>query len=428
MRYSTHALSCGALALLTLAACSKTPEASATGGPPGEGKGGGASGAASAAKGGGPGGPGRGPSALVLGPTDVTSVATHTIEASIPISGDLRPIEEIVVRARVEGDVLQVLVREGDRVRAGQLLARFENAVQEGEQVSATADRESARADVANAQWNAEQSDELFKAGAIPERDLRTAQQALAAAKARLAAAEARLRAASQNAQDTRITSPTSGVVATRTVESGERVSRGATLFTVVRNDVLELEATVPARLANELKVAQLVRFASGGRSMEGRVARIAPTINPASRTITVYVQVPNRDGAIKGNAFATGRVVGQTLANTVAIPTPAVRQSARGDVPFVYRIVGGKVEVADVELGVVDETLNMTQVLRGLSVGDQIVVGNVGALGRGVEVRVMSGEGGAGRPAAAGGAGAAPAAAGAGGTSAARPDTTRSR
>jgi len=424
VKYSTYALSCSALALLTLAACSKTPEAGAAGGPPGDGKGGGASGAASAAKGGAPGGAGRGPSALVLGPTDVSNVATHTIEASIPISGDLKPIEEIVVRARVEGDVLQVLAREGDRVRVGQLLARFENAVQEGEQASATADRESARADVANAQWNADQSDELFKAGAIPERDLRTAQQTLAAAKARLAAAEARLRAATQNAQDTRITSPTNGVVATRTVESGERVSRGATLFTVVRNDVLELEATVPARLANELKVSQLVRFASTGRSMEGRVARISPTINPASRTITVYVQVPNRDGAIKGNAFATGRVVGQTLANTLAIPTPAVRQSARGDAPFVYRIVGGKVEAADVELGVVDETLNMTQVLRGLSVGDQIVVGNVGALGRGVEVRVMSGEGQGARAAAAGAAGAAGGAA----ATAARPDTTRPR
>lgn len=416
MRFSTYALGGSALVFLTLAACSKTPEANATGGPPSA-----ASGAGGAGKGGAAsGGAGRGgPSALVLGPTDVTDVTPRTLEASIPISGDLKPIEEIVVRARLEGDVLQVLAREGDRVRAGQLLARFENAVQEGEQASATADRESARADVANAQWNADQSDELFKAGAIPERDLRTAQQALAAAKARLAAAEARLRAAAQNAQDTRILSPTDGVVATRTVESGERVTRGAALFTVVRNDVLELEATVPARLAGELKPGQLVRFTSGGRSMEGRVARIAPTINPASRTITVYVQVPNRDGAIKGNAFATGRIVGQTLANTLAIPTPAVRQSARGDAPFVYRIAGGRIEVADVELGVVDETLNLTQVLRGLAAGDQIVVGNVGALGRGVEVRVMSAEGQGGRPAAAPGAS---------GTTAARPDSTRTR
>lgn len=418
MRYSNHALALGALALLSLGACKKTGEA-ATAGTPGAAKGASAAPGATAAPGAGARG---GASAMVLGPTDVAEVKLGTIEASIAISGDLTPIEEIAVRSRVEGDVLQVLAREGDRVRTGQLLARFESAVQEGERESATADRESARADVANAQWNADQSDELFKAGAIPERDVRTAQQALVAAKARLAAAEARLRASTQTAQDTRILAPTNGIVASRTVEPGEHVARGATLFTVVRNDILELEAAVPARQAGELKVGQLVRFASSGLQMEGKVARISPTINPANRSITVYIQVPNRDGAIKGNAFATGRIVGQALTGALTIPTAAVRQSARsGDRPFVYRIEGGKVQHAEVELGIVDETISMTQVLSGLAVGDQIIVGNVGALGRGMEVRVMSSEqqqqrttGGAGAPA--------------GTRDSARPDTTKAR
>lgn len=405
MRYSTFAGALGALALLTLTACGKDGEA----GTPGGAAQGGGSGAPGMGKGG-PGGPGgRGSSAMALGPSDVTEAKTVTIEASILINGDLKPIEEIAVRSRVEGNVQQVLVREGDRVSAGQLLARFENAVQEGDRDSAAADVESAKADVANAQWNADQSDELFKAGAIPERDLRTAQQTLAASKARLAAAEARLRASLQNANDTRILAPTTGVVSARTVEAGEHVTRGATIFTVVRNDVLELEASVPARQANELKVSQPVRFAAAGRQLQGKVARIAPTINPQNRSITVYIQVPNRDGAIKGNSFATGRIIGQSIPNALAIPTPAVRQSARGDKPFVYRIEGGKVQHAEVELGVVDETQNMTQVLNGLAAGDQIIVGNVGALGRGMQVRVVGpneGRGGAGGPGGAGGAG----------------------
>jgi RND family efflux transporter MFP subunit len=429
VRYTKLAGAFGALALLTLAGCNKTGEADAA--PK---AGGAAKGAAGA-----PGGRG-GAQAVVLGPNDVAEVTPRTIEASILISGDLKPIEEIAVRARVEGDVVAVLVREGDRVGAGQLLARFENAVQEGDRASATADRESAKADVSNAQWNADQSDELFKAGAIPERDLRAAQQALAAAQARLAAAEARLRASSQLAQDTRILAPTTGVVATRTVDVGERVTRGATLFTVVRNDVLELEASVPARQANELKVGQPVRFAAAGLQLEGKIARIAPTINAANRSITVYIQVPNRGGAIKGNSFATGRIIGQSLANTLAIPTSAVRQSARGDVSFVYRIEGGKVQQADVELGVVDETVNMTQVLSGLAAGDQIIVGNLGALGRGMEVRVVDNEAQQGRTAGASPAGTTPPAgappaapgaakdAGTGGKTTARADSTKSR
>jgi RND family efflux transporter MFP subunit len=329
--------------------------------------------------------------AIVLGPNDVWSVQIGSIEAAIAISGDLRPLEEIAVRARVEGDIVAVLVREGDRVSRGQVLARFDDAVQEGERASATADRESAKADVANAQWNVDQAAELFKAGAIPERDVRAAQQTLAAATARLAAAEARLRSSTRTAEDTRITAPTTGVVSARSVDVGEHVSRGTTLLTVVRNDELELEAAVPARQAVELRRGQPVRFVTGGRQFEGSVARIAPTINPANRTLTVYVRVPNRNGAITGNSFATGRIIGQVVRDALLVPSSALRQSVAGDRPFVYRIANGQVEQVPVAVGIIDDVAGRAQILTGLSAGDQIVIGNVGALGRGMQVRVAS-------------------------------------
>ena len=115
------------------------------------------------------------------------------------------------------------------------------------------------------AKWNADQSAELFKAGAIAERDNRTAQQTLAAARARLAAADARVRATTSFVTDTRALAPTTGVVARRNVEAGEHVARGADMFTVVRSDVLELAAAVPARQANEIKVGA-ARALRGGR------------------------------------------------------------------------------------------------------------------------------------------------------------------
>lgn len=393
---------CGALLCLVLAACSR--EDATAGAPKNAAAGGGAATAGGAGKGG-PGGGGRPPT--VLGPTDVIEVKTGSIESAIQISGDLRPIEEIAVRARMEGDVVAVLVREGDRVTRGQVMVRFENSVQEGDQVSAAAEVESAKADVANAQWNADQSAELLKAGAIPERDLRTAQQTLVAAQSRRAAAEARLKGVAQVLGDTRIVAPTTGVVSARAVEPGERVSRGATLITVVRNDVLELEASVPSRQAAELKPGQSVRFAAGGRQLEGKVARISPTINPSNRTLTVYLQVPNPKGDLRGNTFATGRVVTRAIDNTIVIPSAAVRQSASGDKPFVYRIIDDKVDVATIEAGVSDELSATQQVLSGLSVGDRIIVGNLGALGRGMPVRVVSpeaGRGGGAREATAGG------------------------
>src|SRR5207237_2662278 len=102
-------------------------------------------------------------------------------EAGVAVTGDLRPIETVEVRARLEGDLEGVYVREGDRVSAGQLLARFEASQQESQRGSAQAERESAKAALSTAQWNLEQSEELFKAGALPERDVRTARDAVTA-------------------------------------------------------------------------------------------------------------------------------------------------------------------------------------------------------------------------------------------------------
>ena len=112
---------------------------------------------------------------ITLASTDVATIATGTIEDGTALTGDLRPIETIDVRARIDGDVLAVSAREGDQVSAGQVLARFESTEQESSQKSAEADRAAAHADLTNAQWTLEQDASLFKAGAIAERDYKSA-------------------------------------------------------------------------------------------------------------------------------------------------------------------------------------------------------------------------------------------------------------
>ena len=334
----------------------------------------------------------RGPT-VALAATDVATVGRQTLEESTPITGNLDPIERVEVRARLEGDIVGVYAREGERVREGQLLARFESSEQESNLRSAEADRTAAEAELATAEWNAVQADELFKAGAIPERDLRTAQQAVAAARARLAAAEARIRSTASFVRDTRVLAPTSGVIAERVVENGERVARGATMFTLVRNDVLELAAAVPARQATGVVAGQVVRFSAGGREFTGKVARVSPTIDPATRAITVYVQIPNPRGELKGGTLATGRVVGRTVRDALVVPAAALRQGAGDGRPFVYRIRGNTLDVAPVEVGVVDERAGIAEVRAGLEEGDRVVVGNVGTLGRGMRVEVLGTE-----------------------------------
>ena len=327
---------------------------------------------------------------VTLASTDVATVARDTIEAGIPITGDLNPVQTISVRSRIEGDLTDVYVREGQRVTTGQILARFDASTQVSDKQSAEADVASARTDLATAQWNYDQSQQLFKAGAIAERDLKVAQQTVAAARARLAATDARLRQTSNASRDTRVVAPTNGIISQRQVAGGEHVTRGAELFTLVKNNVLELAAAVPERQAGPVRVGQSVHFVSNGQPFDGRVARVSPTVDPATRAVTVYVQIPNGSGALKGGSFASGRVVQRTLNGVVTVPTAALRQSRDDGQPFVYRINGKSLETAPVQLGVVDERVGKAEVQSGLQVGDRVIVGNVGTLGRGMQVTVL--------------------------------------
>ena len=340
---------------------------------------------------------GRPAPTITLAATDVGTVKRESIEEGIAVTGDLRPIETVEIRARIEGDLVGVYVREGERIRAGQLLARFESSEQESGLSSAEADRVAAQSELATAQWNLEQTTELYRAGAVSERDFKAAQQSVTTARARVAAADARVRATGSLVRDTRVLAPTAGVVSRKLVENGEHVSRGAGLFTLVRSDVLELAAAVPARQANAVRVGQTVHFNADGRSFDGKVARVSPTVDPSTRSVSVFVQIPNASGALKGGTFASGRVVSRTVSGALVVPTSAVRQSADEGKPYVYRIPGRTIDVAPVQLGVVDDRLGMAEVLEGLAEGDRVVVGNVGTLGRGMQV-IIAGEEGTGK------------------------------
>ena len=364
-----------ATALFVTAACSKP---SAEAGPAGGGR--------------------RAAQTLTVAASDVTVARRSTLVDGVAITGTLRPIETVEVRARIDGDLQGVYVREGSFVRAGQLLARFESTEQESTAQSAVADRVAAEGELSTAEWNLEQAQQLFKAGAIPETDLRSARNAVATARARLAATNSRLRTTSMSARDTRVLAPTSGVIEKRFVENGEHIARGGEMFTLVRNDILELAAAVPERRANAVRVGQTVEFDANGAKIVGRVARLSPTIDPVSRSITVYVQVPNANGAIRGGTFATGTVMSRTIANAMVIPRSALRQTAGGK-QLTYKIEKGQLDTATVEVGVVDDRLGVVEALTGVSDGDSLIAGNVGSLAAGMKVQIL----GAGKGPAAG-------------------------
>jgi len=365
-------------AVLTLAGCSKS---------------GGEASASPAGKAGGPGG--RGPQSLTLNQSDISIVGRASMVDGVAVTGTLRPIETVDVRARLEGILQGVYVREGDYARAGQMLARFESSGQESELQSAAAERASAQGELASAEWRLTQAEQLFKQGAIAEEELRTIRSGVGSSRARLAAANARVRSSSLNTRDTRVLAPTSGVIEKRFVEPGEHIATGGQLFTLVRNDILELAAAVPEKQANSVARGQKVQFLANGQAFAGQVARLSPTVDPSSRSVTVYVQIPNPSGQLKGGTFATGTVQTRSISNALVVPVSALHQSAKGT-QVVYKIVKGSVDTATVALGVVDDRAGIAEALSGVAEGDSIVSGNVGSLGKGMKVQIV-GAGGRG-------------------------------
>jgi RND family efflux transporter MFP subunit len=339
---------------------------------------------------------GRQTPSIVLSANDVYTVTRGRIETTTQLSGDLRPIEEIVIRARVEGDLTTVLLREGEPTRAGAVIARFDTTELASALVSAQADLAAARGETATANWNLEQSRELLKVGAISEQAFRAVEQAALGARARQSAAESRLGSAQIARRDAQVVSPATGTISRRFVQTGERVARGAQLFTLVRDDTLEFTAAVPARSASVVRAGQEVRFVVDGRDFVGRVARVSPAIDPASRSVAVYVRVPNRNGDLKANAFASGRIVSSERRGVLTLPVSAVRHSRQDEEDFVYRITGAEIGIAPVQLGGTDEATGMVEVVSGLEENDRVVVGNVGTIGRGMKVQILNADGGA--------------------------------
>jgi membrane fusion protein, multidrug efflux system len=330
---------------------------------------------------------------IAVAPSDIATAHTGSLSDGVPITGLLRPLQSVDMHARIEGDLTGVYVQEGQHVQQGQLLAQFEAVTQQSAAASARAGQSAARADLGQAEWNFKQSGDLFHAGAISEADYRVSQQAVDAARARLAAADATLQEANVATRDTRVVAPISGVIDKKLVDVGEHITRGASIFTLVRDQTLELAATVPERRASSIKVGQKVSFAAQGLSFTGKVARVSPNIDPTTRSITVYVDVDNSNGALKGNSLATGDVIASTVNGVLLVPTSALHQTADSGKTYVYRVNTGTVEQVFVNLGIVNDQAALAQIVSGLAAGDQVVVGNVGTLAPGTQIQIIGGD-----------------------------------
>ena len=325
---------------------------------------------------------------VTVGAENIAVARLAELRSGPSISGSLQPRTEARVRAEVGGPVKRTFADEGQRVRGGALLARLDDAAVRDAYLSAQSAVRSAETSLQNAQRNLERSTRLEQAGALPERDLETAQLNATNAEGALADARARLASAAKQLGQTVVRAPITGVISEREVDAGDVVTVGAELFRLVDLGSLRLEATVPTAEIDRLKVGMPVEFDVSGydRRFTGRIERINPTVDQTTGQVRLYVAIPNERESLVAGVFAEGRVATDTR-KAVSVPYAAVDE--RGTEPVLHFVKSGRVKQVPVRLGVRDEATDLVEVASGVTPGDTVLLGSAQGVAEGAPVRV---------------------------------------
>lgn len=337
---------------------------------------------------------------VLIGPENITVVKAEEIRTGPAISGTLTPEQQATVRSELSGAVVQTYVEQGQRVTKGQLIARIDAATLRDAVLSARSGVASAQSAYDVAQRNLQRSQTLQQAGAIAERDLEQARNAAQLAASQLADAKARLTNAQQQLDKASVQSPITGVVSARPVNAGDVVTPGTALVTVVDPSTMRLEASVPAEDLTDVRVGLPVQFTVNGypgRQFTGRITRVNPVADPATRQVRIIASIPNAGGSLVAGLFAEGRVSSETRTAPV-VPLTAVDE--RGVRPMVVAIRNGKAQQQEVTLGIRDETTETVEIASGLQPGDTVLVGAARGISAGTPVRVSAPSDAAGSPA----------------------------
>jgi RND family efflux transporter MFP subunit len=315
-----------------------------------------------------PGGSRSAPVALEFAAADLAYVEPKALTRWLPLSGTLQPVDQTTVKAKVSGEIRQVAVREGDAVKAGQVIARFDTADLEAKLTDRIGALEASRAQLALAEKTRMQNQQLLKQKFISQNAYDSAESNLSVTQGTLKSIEAQAQLARNALRDAVVTAPLSGIIAKRHVQPGEKVSFDAPLVTIVDLARMELQAMVPANDIPELAVGMKVDLAIDGfgdRRFTGTIDRINPTTEAGTRAILVFIRIPNPDAALRGGMFGTGKV---TLAAGAPVPTlPAIAIRTEAGQTFVWTIEKGKLARRIVTVGRRDDTQGRVEIRTAL-------------------------------------------------------------
>jgi RND family efflux transporter MFP subunit len=330
----------------------------------------------------------KAPAALELAASDVLTLRVEDLSRTLDISGSLFAVNSAFVKARVAAEVKSLSVREGDTVRAGQVLGQLETTEFDWRLRQAEQQAAAARSQLDIAQRTLTNNTALMAQGFISATGLEQAVATEAGAQATLQAALAGVELARKSRGDATISAPIAGQIAQRLVQPGERVPVDARLLEIVDLSRIELQAAIAPEDAGQLRVgaSALLRIDGIDAGVPARVARINPSAQSGSRSVLAYLELaPNP--ALRQGLFARGTIELERR-SALAVPLSALRTDQAK--PYVLRIEGGQVTPRVPELGargLVGAT-EVVEVRQGLAAGDRVLAGSVGGVPAGTAVR----------------------------------------
>ena len=356
----------------------------------------------------------------------VTPVKQETIHRSVDVGGTLAAVDEVTVSSEAEGRVSRLLSDLGDRVTAGQALMELDREKPQynfDEQKAAlaralakfgapdpshlppieqTPDVEKAKAELVQAKQSFDRADELLKRQLVPKQALDDADAMLRSKqasydsalqnarnlKADIDASDAAMKLAERQLRDTFIRAPFDGYVEKRLVNLGEYVKVQTPVMSVVRMDPLKVTAEIPEKMAPWIKVGQLVELrvdAYPDKTITGKMSRISPAVNTATRAFPFEALVPNPDALLKPGTFARVHVLTDKIEQVMTIAYAEIQY--RYGVNRVFVVNGDHLAARELKVG--DRLGDRIEVLEGVKPGDMVAATDVDKLVDGTRVSV---------------------------------------
>lgn len=311
---------------------------------------------------------------LELAAVEVFKVELTSMAERFRVSGELQPVNRIILRSKTAGTVTEVTGRAGQQVKAGDVLVRFDTEELLSALVQHNSNLDGARAQLLLAEQTLAKAEQLTQRGITSRATLEKAHSGALAARANVQGLSAQIDIAQSALRNAEIRAPFDGIIADRTIEPGAAAAANAELMTVVDTSVLEAQVLVSTRDVTRLLAGQIAELhidGLEGQVVVGAVDRINPVANEGSRFVPVYVRLENPGGRLWGGMFATGSILVRERKDILVLPATSLREDEQG--AFVLKLDDGKlVRQAVAVASRWNEGASVE--VAGVSVGDLIV------------------------------------------------------